>query len=52
MNCPTCSTEIEMAYSNLSHSFICMDADCGFELEIEPQEALALLEIEAELMYA
>jgi hypothetical protein len=33
-----------MAYSALSHTFICIDPECEFELEVDPAEAQELLE--------
>ena len=50
MICPRCTHEDEMAYSVLSNSLICLDADCGFELEMEPALAQELLEPEEELV--
>ena len=38
MFCPICSNENEMAYSVLAHSYICLAAECGFEVEIDPSE--------------
>ena len=35
MICPTCRHESEMAYSVLAHGFVCLEKDCGFELEID-----------------
>jgi hypothetical protein len=50
MICPVCCHEDEMAYSALSHSFICMNPVCGFEVEMEPIEAQLVLEPEEELV--
>jgi len=50
MTCPACGTYDEMAYSVLSHGFVCTDSNCGFELEMEPVQALQVLEPEAELV--
>ena len=36
MICPGCRNENEMAYSVLSNSLICLEPECGFELEMEP----------------
>ncbi|HEX5000261.1 MAG TPA: hypothetical protein VFY29_18715 [Terriglobia bacterium] len=44
MICPLCASHEEMAYSALSHAFICVDTDCEFELEMDPLEAQELLE--------
>jgi hypothetical protein len=50
MICPACTSETEMAYSSLSHSFVCLETVCGFELEMEPIEAQLVLEPEEELV--
>ena len=50
MICPGCKTENEMAYSILSNSFTCLEPNCGFELEMEPAQALQVLEVEEELV--
>ena len=50
MICPGCKTENEMAYSTLSNSFTCLEPNCGFELEMEPAQALQVLEVEEELV--
>jgi len=50
MNCPSCHCENEMAYSALSHGFVCLEEDCGFELEMEPVQAQLVLEPEEELV--
>ena len=50
MICPTCSSEYEMAYSALSNGFICLESDCGFELEMDPVQAREVLEPEEELV--
>src|SRR5262245_47568227 len=50
MICPACVSENEMAYSNLSHSFVCLERECGFELEMEPEIAQQVLEPEEELV--
>ena len=42
MICPLCARD-EMAYSALSHTFICIDSDCEFELEVDPAEAQEIL---------
>ena len=31
-----------MAYSVLSHGFVCLDEKCGFELEMDMNEASAI----------
>jgi len=50
MTCPGCKTQNEMAYSALSNSFICLEPNCGFELEMEPAQAMQVLELEEELV--
>ena len=50
MTCPGCSSENEMAYSALSNAFVCLEPNCGFELEMEPAQAQLLLEPEEELV--
>jgi len=50
MTCPACTRESEMAYSSLSHSFVCLESLCGFEVEMDPVEAEQVLEPEEELV--
>ncbi len=50
MTCPHCGSENEMAYSALFNGFVCLEADCGFELEMEPVQAQQVLEPEEELV--
>ena len=50
MICPGCGNENEMAYSVLSNSLVCLEAQCGFELEMDPGEAHEVLENEEELV--
>lgn len=50
MICPGCSSEKEMAYSVLSNGFVCLEPNCGFELEMEPVQAQQVLEPEEELV--
>ena len=50
MICPGCQNDDEMAYSVLSNSFVCLDRECGFELEMDPWEAQQILETEEELV--
>ena len=50
MTCPGCKNENEMAYSILSNGFICLEPNCGFELEMEPAQAMQVLELEEELV--
>lgn len=39
MICPACRNNQEMAYSVLSHSFICLDPTCSYEIEMDASEA-------------
>ena len=39
-----------MAYSVLSHGFVCLEKDCGFELEVGLEEADAILASVPELV--
>lgn len=50
MTCPACASKYEMAYSTLSHSFVCLEPACGFEFEVEPEIAQQVLEPEEELV--
>ena len=50
MTCPSCRSGHEMAYSALCHGFVCLESECGFELEMEPVQAQEVLEPEAELV--
>jgi len=50
MTCPGCNCESEMAYSALSHGFVCLEQNCGFEFEMDPVEAMQVLEFEDELV--
>ena len=50
MICPGCQNETDMAYSVLSNSLVCLDSECGFELEMDPVEAQQILETEEELV--
>jgi hypothetical protein len=50
MICPGCHSESAMAYSTLSNAFVCLDSNCGFELEMEPAQAMQVLEFEEELV--
>ena len=51
MICPACATDNEMAYSVLSNSLVCLEPECGFELEMDPIEAHEVLETEEELVF-
>ena len=50
MICPKCASGNEMAYSALTNGFVCLESNCGFELEMEPVLARQLLETEEELV--
>jgi transcription initiation factor TFIIIB Brf1 subunit/transcription initiation factor TFIIB len=52
MNCPACNSKTEMVLSVLSHGFVCQEAGCGFELELDWQDAEVLLHPEEELTFA
>jgi len=52
MNCPACKSENEMVFSVLSHGFVCQEANCGLELELEWQDAEVLLHPDQELVFA
>jgi hypothetical protein len=39
-----------MAYSVISNGFICLEPECGFELEMEPVQAQQVLEPEEEFV--
>jgi len=43
MTCPRCKSENEMDYSVLIHGFVCSEAKCGLELEMEHVDAELLL---------
>jgi hypothetical protein len=50
MICPGCGSESEVVYSVLSNSLVCLEPQCGFELEMDPVEAHEVLENEEELV--
>ena len=50
MTCPGCRSEHEMAYSALSNGFVCLEENCGFEIEMEHADAMQVLEFEEELV--
>jgi hypothetical protein len=52
MKCPICRSENEMAYSVLSLGFVCLESDCGFELEMDPADARMIMDGVEELVYA
>jgi hypothetical protein len=39
-----------MAYSVLSNGLVCLESDCGFEMEMEAHEAQEILESAEELV--
>ena len=51
MICPNCRSDSEMAYSVLSQGMVCLDTDCGFEVEMEPAQAREILETVEELVF-
>jgi hypothetical protein len=52
MTCPSCRSENEMVFSALSQGFICQEADCGLEIELELHDVEVLLHPEEELVFA
>ena len=50
MICPRCNTGNDMAYSVLSNGLICLEAGCGFELEMDAVQAREILEPEEQLV--
>lgn len=53
MTCPRCKSSSEMAYSALLNGFVCLNSDCGFELEMESQDVQLILQTtEEELVLA
>jgi hypothetical protein len=52
MICPNCGSENEMVYSVISNGLICLEATCGFELEMDLFEAHQVLEPEEQLVCA
>ena len=40
-----------MAYSVLSHGLVCLESDCGFEVEMEARQAQEILENVEELVF-
>ena len=50
MICPGCGSQNEMAYSVVSNSLVCLESECGFELEMESVQAHEILETEDELV--
>jgi hypothetical protein len=57
MNCPHCKSATEMVFSVLCHGFICQEADCGFEMAMDSEDLVKVLDIqpveaEPELIYA
>src|SRR4051794_23359655 len=52
MTCPGCKSKNEMAYSILSHSLICLETSCGFEIEMSAVEAFQIFEPVPQLVCA
>jgi hypothetical protein len=50
MICPNCRSENEMAYSVLSNGMVCLDSECGFEVEMDTTQAQDILETVEELV--
>jgi hypothetical protein len=50
MICPACGNE--MAYSVLSHGFICLSQSCELELEMDQHDVELLLQPSQELVLA
>lgn len=43
MICPACKSDNEMAYSTLTHGFICLEPACGLELDMERVDVESIL---------
>jgi hypothetical protein len=52
VTCPSCRSEKEMLFLALAQSFICDEPYCGYELQVEAQEAEVLLQPEEILVFA
>lgn len=52
MTCPSCRNDKEMLFLALSLSFICDNPYCGYEVQVDAQEAEALLHPEEKLTFA
>jgi hypothetical protein len=52
VTCPSCRSEKEMLFLVLSLSFICDEPNCGYEVQVDPQEAEILLHPEEKLVFA
>ena len=55
MICPACNSKNEMAYSSISNGFICLEPNCGLEIEMGLSDAQLLIECAEpveELVYA
>jgi len=44
MICPACNSKSEIAYSSISNGFICLEPNCGFEIEMGHNDAQLLIE--------
>ena len=52
VTCPSCRSEKEMLFLVLSLSFICDEPQCGYEVQVDPQEAEILLQPEEKFVFA
>jgi hypothetical protein len=52
MICPSCRSENEMLFSVLSLGFICSEANCGLEIQVDVREAEVLLWPDQHLIFA
>ena len=43
MICPACKNENEMAFSALIQGFVCLEPQCGLEVEMEQMDLASLL---------
>jgi len=50
MLCPACRSE--MAFSVLTHGFVCLALECGIELEMDQHDVELLLQLADELVFA
>ena len=48
MHCPVCGNE--MAYLALAHGFLCLETDCGIELDLDPMDVEEILQPAGELV--
>ena len=45
MVCPGCGSENTMVFSILSNGLICLEQDCGFEIEMPMSDAHEVMEL-------